>query len=108
MRRRILSRPPCAQSIAKLYTVSLIGDCDHLSRAPAEQKKMENDDCDLSTSDTFGTSMSLCNVLVYRRWLSGLRVLLPFCNLSLVPLGSWYFLFTVAASRSSSTLALES
>ena len=46
-------------------------------------------------------------LLVYRRWLSGLRVLLPFCNLSLVPFGSWYFLLTVAASRSSSTLAPE-
>ena len=46
-------------------------------------------------------------LLVYRRWLSGLRVFLPFCNLSLVPFGSWYFLLTVAASRSSSTLAPE-
>ena len=46
-------------------------------------------------------------LLVYRRWLSGLRVLLPFCNLSLVPCGSWYFLLTVAASRSSTTFAPE-
>ena len=33
--------------------------------------------------------------------LFGLCVLLPFCNLSLVPFGSWYFLLNVAASRSS-------
>ena len=46
-------------------------------------------------------------LLVYRRWLSGLCVLLPFCNLSLVPCGSWYFLLTVATSRSSSTFAPE-
>ena len=45
--------------------------------------------------------------LVYQRWLSGLRVLLPFCNLSLVPFGSWYFLLTVATPQSSSTSAPE-
>ena len=40
-------------------------------------------------------------LLVYRRWLSGLRVLLPFCNLSLLCLLAPYFLLSMAASRSS-------
>ena len=48
--------------------------------------------CDLSTRDAFGTSMSLCNFMVYRRWLFGLRALLLFaiCSLCLLALGTSY------------------